>query len=117
MIEKYLQNLNISPSDIQPSLKFLARLQNNHLQRIPFSNIDFFRSGPSWINFDDYHSLIDPVLKRSGGICFHLNYSFYCLLKSIGFDCHLIGCFINESDIDHMAIVVHLDDQLYYVDV
>ncbi|WP_276308565.1 arylamine N-acetyltransferase [Thermoflavimicrobium daqui] len=102
---------------MQPSLKFLARLQNNHLQRIPFSNLEYFRFGSKWIDFNNAFSLIDPVLKGRGGICFHLNYAFYCLLNSIGFHCDLIGCLIEESDIDHMAIVVHLDDQLYYVDV
>lgn len=95
----------------------LARLQLQHLKHIPFQNLGYFEKGASWIDFHNPMTLIESVLKKEGGLCFHLNYSFSQLLHNLGFECYLIGCWMNRSDTDHMAIIVRLGDVNYLVDV
>lgn len=95
----------------------LSYLQRSHLQKIPFQNLDFFGYGKQWINFDEPGTLIEPVLRKSGGICFHLNYSFCQLLRWLGFNAWLIHCRIRQTEFDHMAVVAKIDGEIYLVDV
>jgi N-hydroxyarylamine O-acetyltransferase len=116
MYEKYLSILEVDPTLITIDLNSLTHLQFQHLKHIPFQNLDGIKKLGSLIDFSDPMSLLQPVLKKEGGICYNLNYSFYLLLKHLGFSCHVISCYISETEFDHMALVVNLDIP-YLVDV
>jgi N-hydroxyarylamine O-acetyltransferase len=95
----------------------LATIQRKHLLTLPYQNLDYFKIGDDWITFDDPTLLVRKTISRSaGGTCYHLNYSLYWLLLELGFNCTLISGFISRFDLDHMAVVVMLDQQ-YLVDV
>ncbi|WP_223248083.1 arylamine N-acetyltransferase family protein [Laceyella sediminis] len=92
-------------------------MQNQHLLTLPYQNISYFKRGDDWITFDDPELLVSKTISRlSGGICYHLNYSLYWLLQELGFNCILISCYLSRFDLDHMAVIVSLDQQ-YLVDV
>lgn len=109
-VETYLSVLGID------KVYDLATLQFNHLKQIPFQNIVGIKKRINWIDFNDPESVVETALRREGGICFHLNYSFYLLLKHLGYKCYPISCRMSESDFDHMALVVELGKP-YLVDV
>ncbi|MFO1446012.1 arylamine N-acetyltransferase [Bacillus sp. Bva_UNVM-123] len=111
---EYLNFLNLKPE--QPSFHFLEKICSSQLNTFPFENIskliyyhkgDFnvFKVPPMEIFLHNYKEY------NFGGTCYTLNFNLYMLLKQLGFSCYLtiLG---NQ----HMAIIVDLYDDKYYVD-
>lgn len=115
---QYLNRLNASNKE--PSLENLATLEQQHLQHIPFENLDVIRQVPIYLNLDTIYDKI--VVGRRGGYCYELNGLFHSLLTTLGYDAHLISATVLRPNNEwakadtHAAILVHLD-QPYLVDV
>lgn len=63
----------------------LFRLQKAHLEKIPYSNLSFYKSGSLHsLNTEDLFDRL--ILKRKGGYCFELNGLFAELLRTLGYD-------------------------------
>jgi len=116
---KYLKRINYS-GEITPSIEVLNRLQYSHLMTIPFENIDI----QTKVNIELENSYNKIVNNKRGGFCYELNYSFYQLLKEIGFEVKMISArvFSNEDNVfgpeyDHMALIATIKTKQYLVDV
>ena len=84
MISCYLDRLGCSDAR-EVSKENLFRLQTAHLEKFPYTNLSFFRSGT--LNSLDPEALFERiVLNRKGGYCFELNGLFGELLRSLGYD-------------------------------
>lgn len=116
--KQYLNRLNISHD--RPSLENLAALQKQHLQTIPFENLDVIRKVPIYLNLNTIYQKV--VKDRRGGYCYELNGLFHSLLTKLGYDAHLISATVLRPNNEwakadtHAAILVYLD-QPYLVDV
>ncbi|MFJ6207502.1 arylamine N-acetyltransferase [Lysinibacillus sp. NPDC092081] len=65
----------------------------------------------------DEETIHQNLIKRKlGGMCTELNYSFYCLLRSLNFNVKIISGYVKRSYFDHMILLVKLDKE-YLVDV
>ncbi|RJE71369.1 arylamine N-acetyltransferase [Reichenbachiella sp. MSK19-1] len=119
-ISQYLARIR-TPRELKPSLRYLRLLHRNHLMNIPFENLDI--SMRREIILDIKHLNEKILIKRRGGFCYELNGFFYCLLQSLGFEVHLIGAQVYDrqgnlgSVLDHAALLVYLDDNIYLCDV
>lgn len=116
-VKKYLAMIDVDESQIEISVDFLSHLMKKHLIHVPYQNLELLRLGRNWLRFDRPVEMIEnAVFKRRGGCCYDLNYSFFSLLQTLGFDCHLISAFIKQSEYDHMVIIVRLEQE-YLADV
>ncbi len=105
-----------------PSINYLQKLHRSHLIHIPFENLDIHYQKKILL---DYDKIFEKVVKKNrGGYCYELNGLFYHLLYHLGFDCYLISAKVKNEDsekfgraFDHMAIVVHLEQANWLVDV
>lgn len=59
----------------------------------------------------------DAMNFNGGGTCFEINYAFYSLLKTLGYEGYMTVNDMEEAQDCHAAIVVVLDTQKYLVDV
>ena len=84
MISLYLERLGC-PDARAVSGENLFRLQAAHLEKIPYTNLSFYRNGV--VNSLETEALFERIiLKRKGGYCFELNGLFGELLRSLGYD-------------------------------
>lgn len=68
---------------LDTSIDTLARLQECHLQTVPYENLDILRRVPISLEIPDlFHKI---VVCRRGGYCFELNALFSWLLRRLGF--------------------------------
>jgi N-hydroxyarylamine O-acetyltransferase len=119
-IEPYLARLGLA-SNREPSRELLANLQNQHLQQVPFENLDVVWGNPIRLGLDE---LYDKIVNRwRGGFCYELNGLFAWLLGSLGYAVDLLSARVYSEErrdfgpeFDHMAICVHLEHP-YLVDV
>jgi N-hydroxyarylamine O-acetyltransferase len=117
LLDLYLRVLSLDYSEIKPNHHTLSIIQKQHLLKFPYQNLRYFQIGNDWITFDDPQQLVKLTISGSvGGTCCHLNYSLYWLLNKLGFNCTLISGKISRTDMDHMIMIVELD-QPYLVDV
>lgn len=115
----YLQRIGwVGP--VAPNLDTLRRLHRQHLQSVPFENIDIHLGRPLSL---DPQALFDKIVtRRRGGFCYELNGLFAWLLRDIGFHVDMLSARVagERGDIgpefDHMALLVQLD-QRWLVDV
>ena len=104
-VEQYLQRLKLTRE--QPSLDYLARLQRQHLHRIPFENLSV--AGGEAIVLEDGW-LLDKILGRGrGGFCYELNGAFAWLLRQLGFPLRMVSAQAYSGErlsppFDHMAL-------------
>lgn len=106
----------------QPSLATLTELQAAHLIEVPFENLHvFYRVGVRVDVHWSYHKIVE---QRRGGWCFELNGCFAELLRRLGYRVDLLSCRTFEPasgglspDFDHLALLVHLDETSFLVDV
>lgn len=116
--KQYLNRLNAVK--MQASLENLSMLQQAHLQKVPFENLDVIRSVPIYLNLETIYQKV--VKQQRGGFCYELNGLFHALLLSLGYDAHLISATVRKPNGEwakantHAAILVYLD-QPYLVDV
>ncbi|NJB71684.1 N-hydroxyarylamine O-acetyltransferase [Saonia flava] len=118
-IEPYLHRINFHKSP-QVSKEVLFELQRNHLLHVPFENLDIHYDRKISLEVSNIYKKI--VVDKRGGFCYELNGLFFHLLKEIGFNSKLISARVYENgtyypEFDHLAIVVHLNNEEYLVDV
>lgn len=104
------------------SLSTVSHLQLAHVCTFAFQSLSTLLQQNIQLDADSLYQKI--VLKREGGFCFELNGLFLLLLQHLGFEARAItGRIIqdNQPDISHtrthMAILLHLEEQDYLVDV
>ncbi|MCV9388627.1 arylamine N-acetyltransferase family protein [Reichenbachiella ulvae] len=119
VIQRYLQRIK-SPYERLPSLRYLRLLHRNHMMHVPFENLDIHLGNE--IILDAKRVLQKVIIKKRGGFCYELNGIFCLLLKAIGFDAQLISARVYSEgnygrEMDHAAILVHLDHKSYLCDV
>lgn len=119
-IEGYLQRLGL-PSAGAPDLEHLEILQNQHLLRVPFENLDVTWGVPIHLDLEALYEKI--VNQRRGGFCYELNGLFAWLLSGLGYSVDLLSARVYSRErrdfgppFDHMALCVHLEHP-YLVDV
>ena len=117
--EAYLQRIRFRGT-IKPDLTTLIDLHESHVYAVPFENLDV--QNKVLIQLELGHLFNKVVNRRRGGFCYELNYLFYELLREIGFEVNMISASTYEDGtfgpaFDHLALVIHLDDQLWLADV
>jgi len=118
IITQYLHRIGYQ-DPASPDLACLQRLHRCHVMTIPFEAMDVQLGREIKLDLDHiYHKV---VIQKRGGYCYELNYLFYSLLSSMGFDCWMVSSRIYNNDIlgppfDHMSLVVQLNE-LWLVDV
>ncbi|MBI4933186.1 MAG: arylamine N-acetyltransferase [Actinobacteria bacterium] len=117
----YLRRLDLPSQVGPPSLDLLAALQLAHLIHVPFENLHVYHHrGPLTDADGSVHKIVD--LER-GGWCFEVNGAFATLLRGLGFVVDHVSCQVWEGDegwgpeFDHLATIVHLDGERFFVDV
>lgn len=118
-ITKYLSRIKLA--DCKPNLEGLTKLQEHHLEHIPFENLDIVVGRKIAL---DYPHLFDKiVLQKRGGYCFELNTLYAELLKAIGFSIKpVLGrvWLSNPNQLpprNHLAYLVELEGKTYVADV
>ncbi len=120
MFERYLARLGVDIAGRRPDEALLAEMQMAHLIAVPFENLDVFhRRG---VRTDVDWSLPKIVERLRGGWCFEVNGAFGWLLRQVGFEVDYVSCRVLNDDgcepeLDHCALVVHIDGQRWFVDV
>ena len=119
-IDSYLSRINQKKEN--QSLSYLRKLHRAHLIHIPFENLDIHHNKKIILDYDKIFKKV--ILRKRGGYCYELNGLFFHLLYHLGFEAKIISAKVrNEEsgdfgkDFDHMAIIVHLDEVDYLVDV
>ena len=119
-VKTYLQRINLEIVD-SINLNFLKKLQKNHLLNIPFENLDIHIGRPIDL---DIEKISNKILHNNrGGFCYELNGIFCELLISLGYNAHYISASVFNKEhgfgpeLDHMAILVQLENLEYLVDV
>lgn len=119
-IQAYADRIGIS-LPIRPDVKHLDQIIYQHQCRIPFENLDVFdrKITPSL----NVYALYDKIVTRKrGGYCFELNALLCHFLRAAGYEAYACSCRIlrGKSFIPprlHQAILVRIQDTLYYCDV
>ncbi|CAH0368352.1 unnamed protein product [Pelagomonas calceolata] len=123
-VDAYLARLGLGRE--APSLTYLARLVEHHLERIPFENVELVLGGTPDLSSRALRAkLLD---RRRGGHCVELNGLFSELLAKLGFAVRLLACRVLAGPErggtgawravpSHAAMAVRLDDGDHFVDV
>ncbi len=119
--ERYLQRIGVSAETGPPTLRLLATLQLAHLTHVPFENLHVFHRRGVRTDIDwSYPKIVE---QQRGGWCFELNGCFGELLRAVGFTVDYISCQVWSGTgewgpaLDHLGLLVELDDQRWFVDV
>lgn len=117
-----IQYLNrIKLDDCTPDLAGLTKLQEQHMENIPFENLDIVVGRN--IALDHPHLFDKVVVKKRGGYCFELNTLYAELLKSLDFvPTPVLGrvWLSNPKKTpprNHLAHLVNLEGKTYITDV
>ncbi|KAB2329757.1 arylamine N-acetyltransferase [Cytobacillus depressus] len=116
--QKYINRLAID-GEQYPTIDFLSELQRNHMENIPFENLDVTRKVEILL---DTRRIYEKIIgMHRGGYCYELNGLFQLLLTHLGFRSYLIACTVNKPNgwakpNTHAAIIVQLD-QPFLIDV
>lgn len=121
-VAAYLRRIAVDEQVGAPSLALLTQLQAAHMVAVPFENLHVaHRRG---VRTDLGWSFEKIVTNGRGGWCFELNGGFGALLGALGFDVTYVACRVWDGDdgeygpdLDHLALVVRLDDSRFLVDV
>lgn len=118
-IQAYLDRIGYTGTR-EPNLANLTRLIRQHLETVPFENLDCCYKGAPLTN--DPEAVFEKVvLRRRGGICFELNGLLYALLTELGYETHAVAVRLPRPDglapISHQGNVVTLEGKQYYCDV
>ena len=118
-ISNYLKRINLT--DCNNDLEGLTKLQQNHMEHIPFENLDVVVGRK--IEIEINHLFNKVVNSKRGGYCFELNTLFSELLKSLGFSSQPILARVwlrNPEETPprtHLAHLVELEGETYIADV
>ena len=119
-IDEYLNRINYTGSR-EPCMETLQQLQLAHLLNVPFENLDIHSKTPIVLDVENIYKKV--VVHKRGGFCYELNGLFIELLTAFGFKAWRISARVHRLDetyspeYDHMAIIVHLDNDDYLADV
>lgn len=120
---------NLVTKDINkdlPRLEKLKQLIINHISLFGFSNAQYFESHNKLSGKKELElsNLTNKLIKHRKGICMELNYCFSNVLYRRGFEYYLVKCYKPKNnnnnqyhEIFHLAIVVIIDNEKYFVDV
>lgn len=118
-ITQYLNRIKLD--DCTPNIEGLTKLQEHHMENIPFENLDIVVGRTIAL---DYPHLFNKIItKKRGGYCFELNTLYAELLKSLGFSPKpVLGrvWISNPRKLpprNHLAHLVKLDGKNYVTDV
>jgi len=115
-LDAYLERLGLGGEELPPTRDTLCRLQEAHLLKIPFENLDVV-----WkrhIQLDEELLFQKIVGERRGGFCYELNGLMTAILRKLGFDAHLMAAAVaNEEgayglDAAHASIRVALEQPM-----
>lgn len=118
-IQAYLDRIGYTGTR-EPTLENLTKLIREHLETVPFENLDCCYKGAPLTN--DPEAVFEKVvLRRRGGICFELNGLLFALLTALGYETHAVAVRLPRPDglapISHQGNVVTLNKKQYYCDV
>jgi N-hydroxyarylamine O-acetyltransferase len=118
-VDRYLARIGYT-GDRSPGVAQLAALQLAHLRAVPFENLDVYARRGVRVDLD--WSLPKIVERRRGGWCFELNGAFGALLMALGYTVTRHSAQVDDGaglgpELDHLALVVHLDGRRWLVDV
>lgn len=119
-VDPYMDRLGVDAVGRVPDLVLLTELQRSHLVAVPFENLDVYHRRP--VRTDVSWSVPKITRHGRGGWCFELNGAFGWLLRQLGFRVDYVSCRVRGDDgwgpdLDHCALLVHLDDTRWFVDV
>lgn len=120
-VHKYLERISFREVPGSANFDALKRLQQQHLLKIPFENLDIHLGFPITTDIEKFFEKI--VINKRGGFCYELNGLFNELLMAIGFNTKLISARVANAEggfgeeFDHMAIIVNIDSEEWLVDV
>ncbi len=118
-ITKYLSRIKLN--DCNPNLEGLTKLQEHHMEHIPFENLDIVVGRKIVLSYP--HLFDKIVIKKRGGYCFELNILYAELLRSLGFSPRpVLGrvWLSNPRKLpprNHLAHLVDLGGKTYVTDV
>lgn len=118
-IAKYLNRIELD--DYSPNLENLRKLQHQHMECIPFENLDIVVGRAISLNHD--HLFEKIITHKRGGYCFELNTLYAELLKSLGFLPRAILGRVWLSNPkktpprNHLAYILDLNGKTYITDV
>ncbi|WP_435649531.1 arylamine N-acetyltransferase family protein [Kitasatospora purpeofusca] len=98
----------------------LARLQEAHLDAVPFENLSIHLGEPVVL---EPEALLEKVVgRRRGGFCYELNGAFAALLRALGYRVELLAARVFDGaepgpPFDHLALRVEADGAAWLVDV
>lgn len=123
-VNRILAYLQVDPEryEATPTHALLDALVTAYVRRVPWESA--FRIAkraatedtlqcPRWP--DEFWT--DALTRGGGGTCFESNYAFFALLQSLSYGGYLTINNMNDFEACHTAIVIHLDDQPWLVDV
>lgn len=120
-VKKYLNRIEIEPTEIKINLETLKLLQKKHLLIVPFENLDIHWQRPIILDTKKFYEKI--VDQKRGGFCYELNGLFNELLNEIGFPSKIISAKVMQrngnfgAEYDHLAILTKIGNQEFLVDV
>jgi N-hydroxyarylamine O-acetyltransferase len=114
-IEAYLERINYHGS-LSPTAETLRALQVAHLLAVPFENLSIHAGEP--VVLEDEALFTKIVERRRGGFCYEANGLFAALLRTLGFNVHMLSAEVAKAEggfgpaFDHMALMVSLEKRL-----
>ncbi|AJQ96155.1 arylamine N-acetyltransferase family protein [Gynuella sunshinyii] len=117
--QKYFERLGVSSLSKQPA-QLLTQLHLAHLRQLPFENLDITFNRTIKLN---QVGVLDKLIdQHRGGFCYELNYGFYLLLSSLGFEVKLLSGRVFDGqrygqEFDHLLLSVELADGPVIADV
>jgi N-hydroxyarylamine O-acetyltransferase len=118
-VANYLDRIGLE-GPLQSDFRTLARLQQAHLDAVPFENLSIHLGEPIDLTLD---ALVHKIVgRRRGGFCYELNGAFGALLAALGFRVTLLAARVFDGKggwgppYDHLALRVDLDEP-WLVDV
>ncbi|WP_099302420.1 arylamine N-acetyltransferase [Bacillus sp. Marseille-P3800] len=112
IVDRYVNAIQVSRQE--PTLVFLKEICRNHLQTFPFENLSKLITNKNITvpTLGDVEAFLDQYEQYgAGGTCYMQNSILLNILTSLSFNCRLI-----QLGGVHMAIIVNMDEQIYYVD-
>uniref|UniRef100_H2ZLG5 arylamine N-acetyltransferase n=1 Tax=Ciona savignyi TaxID=51511 RepID=H2ZLG5_CIOSA len=109
-MQKYLKRINYN-QEIRNDSTTLTKLCKQHMEHIPFENLDMFGGKRRHLDFQRVYN--DLVLLKRGGFCYEHNGLFNWVLLECGYKVKMVqaAAYIDEvvgygPDFDHLALLV-----------
>lgn len=118
-LAEYFQRIAYTGSSAA-TLATLKTLHYQHMQTIPFENLDVILKRP--IRMDGAALFEKMVTRGRGGFCYEQNTLFGLSLRELGYQVDFISARVwNGTDfgraLEHIALIVHIEGERYLADV